>query len=145
MSVASTRCQRLFGGNQNVERLPRLGHVSDPGGSSPTRSRGCPEVRITGRSGQRIFTSRARSVPSMTPRSRTSAKIMATSRPPISRVASAASALSHSMASTCKRRHELTEFSVVLDDQYGSMFLLRLPHSPVPFGALVVDRHSIGA
>jgi hypothetical protein len=25
------------------------------------------------------------------------------------------------------------------------MFLLRLPHGPVPFGALVVDRHSIGA
>jgi hypothetical protein len=32
------------------ERLPWLGHVSDTGGSSPTRSRG-PEVRITGRSG----------------------------------------------------------------------------------------------
>src|SRR6516165_11681004 len=54
------------------------------------RSSGCPEVRITGRSGQRIFTSRARSMPSMTPRSRTSAKTMATSRPPISKVAIAA-------------------------------------------------------
>jgi hypothetical protein len=25
------RCQRLFGGDQHVERLPRLGHVSDTG------------------------------------------------------------------------------------------------------------------
>jgi hypothetical protein len=31
MSVASTRCQRVFGGNQNVERLPGLGHISDTG------------------------------------------------------------------------------------------------------------------
>ena len=44
-----------------------------------------------------------------------------------------------------QRRREAAEFSVVLNDQYGSMFLLRLPHGPVPFGALVVDRHSIGA
>jgi hypothetical protein len=44
-----------------------------------------------------------------------------------------------------QRRREAAEFSVVLDDQYGSMFLLRLPHGPVPFEALVVDRHSIGA
>ena len=44
-----------------------------------------------------------------------------------------------------QRRREAAEFSVVLDDQYGPIFLLRLPHGPVPFGALVVDRHSIGA
>jgi hypothetical protein len=68
---------------QHVVRLQRM------------RSSGCPEVRIMGRSGQRSFTSRAKSMPSMTPRSRTSAKIMATSRPPISIAASAASALSH--------------------------------------------------
>ena len=43
------------------------------------RSSGCPEVRIMGRSGQRSFTSHDRSTPSMTPGSRMSAKIMATS------------------------------------------------------------------
>src|SRR5262249_56696139 len=37
----------------------------------------------------------------MAPGSRTSAKILATSRPPISMTASAASALSHSMVSIC--------------------------------------------
>jgi hypothetical protein len=96
------------------------------------RSSGCPEVRIMGRSGQRSFTSHDRSTPSMTPGSRMSAKIMATSRPPISMTLE-------------QRRREAAEFGVVLNDQYGSMFLLRLPHGPVPFGALVVDRHSIGA
>jgi hypothetical protein len=71
-----------------------IAHRTAAGGSSPTRSSGCPEVRLTGRSGHRIIPSRARSMPSITPRSRMSAKMMATSRPPISRVASAASALS---------------------------------------------------
>ena len=85
-----------------------------------------------GRSGQRSFTSHDRSTPSMAPGSRMSAKIMATSRPPISMTLE-------------QRRREAAEFGVVLNDQYGSMFLLRLPHGPVPFGALVVDRHSIGA
>jgi hypothetical protein len=70
-------------------------------------------VRITGRSGQRIFTSRAKSMPSMTPRSWTSAKIIATSRPPISRVASAASALSHSMFVFEQGRRQIAEFGVV--------------------------------
>src|SRR6266446_10285976 len=78
------------------------GHVTPPpGGSSPTCSRGYPEVRTTQRRGQRIFTSHARSTPSITPGSRTSAKIMPTSRPPISMIASAASALSHSIMSRC--------------------------------------------
>jgi hypothetical protein len=72
ISVASPKCQRLFGGNQNGERLPRLGHASD------TRRRFADALARMSRSGQRIFTSRARSMPSMTPRSRTSAKIMAT-------------------------------------------------------------------
>jgi hypothetical protein len=48
---------------------------------------------------------------------------MATSRPPISRVISAASALSHSMVSSFvfeQRRRQAAEFGVVLDDQYGS-------------------------
>ena len=108
------------------------------------RSSGCPEVRIMERSGQRSFTSHDRSTPSMTPGSRMSAKIMATSRPPISMTASAASD-GVDLFLLEQRRREAAKFSVVLEDQYGSMFLLRLPHGPVPFGALVVDRHSIGA
>src|SRR6516165_5289953 len=75
-----------------------LGIKSTPSGSWP--SSGCPDVRITGRKGQRILTSRAKSIPSITPGSRISAKIMATSRPRISIVARAASALSHSMVSS---------------------------------------------
>ena len=125
------------------------GHVTPPpGGSSPTCSRGYPEVRTTQRRGQRIFTSHARSTPSITPGSRTSAKIMATSRPPISRVASAASSLSHSMVYLFvfeQRRHQVMEFSVVLDDQYGSTFLLPLPHHRAPPLSVRRHRHVIGA
>src|SRR5262245_63926038 len=63
---------------------------SIPSGSWPAR--GNPDVRITGRKGQRNLTSGAKSIPSITPGSRISAKIMATSRPRISIVARAASA-----------------------------------------------------
>jgi len=31
-----------------------------------------------------------------------------------------------------QRRRQVTEFSVVLDDQYGAMFLLCLPHDRAP-------------
>src|SRR5947209_1467275 len=131
------------------ERLASMGHVTPPlGASSPTCSRGYPEVRTTQRRGQRIFTSHARSTPSITPGSRTSAKIMATSRPPISRVASAASSLSHSMVYLFvfeQRRHQVMEFSVVLDDQYGSTFLLPLPHHRAPPLSVRRHRHVIGA
>src|SRR6516162_9544095 len=68
--LAATR--RLSGGHG-------LGIKSTPSGSWP--SRGCPDVRITGRKGQRILTSRAKSIPSIAPGSRISAKIMATSQP----------------------------------------------------------------
>jgi hypothetical protein len=44
-------------------------------------SSGCPDVRTTGSSGHRTFTSYARSIPFMMPRSRMSAKITPVSRP----------------------------------------------------------------
>jgi hypothetical protein len=67
---------------------------------------------------------------------------MATSRPPISRVISAASALSHSMVSSFvfeQRRRQAAEFGVVLDDQYGSPFVLRLPHDQVRWSNCTVS------
>jgi hypothetical protein len=79
ISVASPKCQRLFGGNQNGERLPRLGHASD------TRRKFADALARMSRSEDHrkkrpahLYLARARSMPSMTPRSRTSAKIMAT-------------------------------------------------------------------
>src|SRR5215470_7138691 len=53
-----------------------LGRKATPGGNSQTRSRsrGCPEVRTIGNSGQRCLTSHAKSMPSIAPVSRTSAK-----------------------------------------------------------------------
>ena len=87
---AAVRTSRAFHG---------LGMYSTPGGSWPRWSTALPDVRTTTRCGQRIFTSRAKPIPSISPESRTSAKIIATSLPRRSIVASAASALSHSMMS----------------------------------------------
>jgi hypothetical protein len=44
-----------------------------------------------------------------------------------------------------QRRHQAAEFCVVLDDQYGSTFLLRLPHGSAPPLSVRRDQHSIGA
>src|SRR5262249_43171721 len=97
-AVIWVKCFRQTG---RCAAQPRGGSISPlekhESGSWP--SRGCPDVRMTGRNGQRILTSRAKSIPSIAPGSRISAKIMATSRPRISIVARAASALSHSMVS----------------------------------------------
>jgi len=111
-----------------------LGIKSTPGGS--WSSRGCPDVRITGRKGQRSLTSRAKSIPSIRPGSRISAKIIATSRPRISIVARAASALSHSMVSSSPSSSSLAvnsrSSSVVLDNQHRSTILLGLSHIYAP-------------
>ena len=113
------------------------------------RSSGCPEVRIMGRSGQRSFTSHDRST-----------RVHGAGKPDVREDHGDLSpADQHDRKRSFRaftlngvdlfvleeRRREAAEFSVVLDDQYGPIFLLRLPHGPVPFGALVVDRHSIGA
>jgi hypothetical protein len=44
-----------------------------------------------------------------------------------------------------QRRRQAAQFSVVLDDQYGSTFLLCLPHGRAPPPGVRRDRHSIGA
>jgi hypothetical protein len=97
-----------------------------PGGSSPTRSRGCPEVRITGRRGQRIFTARARSMHprrSWRPHARRSAVLPR-------RLRAFALDSVHFLVLE-QRRRQAAKFGVVLDDQYGSPFVLRLPHDQV--------------
>src|SRR5260370_35380857 len=44
-----------------------------------------------------------------------------------------------------QRRRQAAEFNVVLDDQYGSTFVLRLPHHRAPPLIVRCDRHEIGA
>jgi transposase InsO family protein len=77
------------------------------------------------------------------------AKIMATSRPPISRTAGAASALSHSMLSICSssnsaavRLHSSASFSTI---NTARRFLLLLPHHRAPPVSVGRNHHSIDA
>jgi hypothetical protein len=105
-----------------------------PGGSSPTRSRGCPEVRITGRRGQRIFTARARSMHprrSWRPHARRSAVLPR-------RLRAFALDSVHFLVLE-QRRRQAAKFGVVLDDQYGSPFVLRLPHDQVRWSNCTVS------
>ena len=91
--------QCLFNGDQHVERVPGLGDIVDTDrkitDALARKSRGKDHRKKR----HRIFTSHTRSIPSMTPGSLISAKIIAKFRPQISIVASAASALSHSIVS----------------------------------------------
>jgi hypothetical protein len=99
---------------------------------------------MIGRKGQRILTSRAKSIPSITPGSRISAKIMAMSRPRISIMARAASALSHSMVSSSPPSSS-AQFGVVLDDQHHPTVLLGLFHFHAPPLSIRYGPHPIVA
>ena len=87
-------------------------------------------MRITGRKGQRILTSRAKSIPSIRPGSR---------------IFGAFTLDGIEFAVFKQPRRELAQFGVVLDNQHRSTILLGLSHIHAPPLSVRYDPHPIVA
>ena len=144
-----SRCNDLapVGGNQNVARLPRLGHVSDTGREFADAFERMSRREEHGKK-RPAHLHLARQINAVHDAAKPDVREDHGDLTPADQQSCERRFCAFALDGVHwfvfeQRRGQAAEFGVVLDDQYGSTFLLRLPHvAPL---SVRRDRHSIGA